>query len=80
MIAHLIGGRKWVQLIEELNVYQEEKFGAEIAAVQKAYRRTADRIWVCLTRWRVKEGMRARVSDLISALRAVQVTWLAGRL
>lgn len=80
MISNLIGPQKWILLAKALKVYPEEQFDQEIKTLEKRYRKTPDRIWACLTHWRLGAGKSAQVTQIITALKDIQIFWLAGKL
>lgn len=78
MISHLIGNKKWVFLAKELEVYPEKEFDCRICSLNKKYKRAPDRIWACLTHWRIGRDRETHVIDLLTALDNIKVHWLAG--
>lgn len=80
MIANLIGPTKWIFLAKELKVYPEDEFDREINDLNTKFKKAPERVWTCLTAWRLGTGKHARVSDLLDALRSVRIYWLAGEL
>ena len=77
MVAHLIGPTKWVKLAEALKVYPGN-FKSKISRLQSKYSKVSQIIGTCLTDWRIAAGPSADVYNIVDALRAVEVYWLAG--
>ena len=80
MISNLVGPTKWIFLAKELQVYPEAEFDSEINKLNAKYKKAPERVWTCLTTWRLGTGKHARVTDVLEALHSVRIHWLAGKI